>query len=298
MNNKPLVSIGMPVYNGEKYLELAIRSFLEQSYSNFELIISDNASFDKTKDICRHLATKDSRIRYFRNQENYGAGKNYNDVFKLSSGKYFKWAAHDDLHSPVFLERCVEILENDPSVVLVYTQTVIINEQGKPFQTYSDNLDLRSPQPHQRFKDFLARPGMCHPVFGLIRREILEKTGLIGNYPRSDRNLIGEISLWGQISELPDRLFFRRKDGFTSTEVNRTERKITQWFDPNAKGTFTFPRGRRFLEYYKAINRAPLTWSQRLQCYLLVGRFVLYPKRWKGLFDDFYQVVRKSFGNH
>jgi len=117
-NHKPRVSIGLPVYNGENYLEEAIDSILAQTYKDFELIISDNASTDRTPDICQAYANKDPRIRYYRNEKNIGAAVNFNRVFELSSSEYFKWAAHDDIIAPDYISECIEILDNDDSIVL------------------------------------------------------------------------------------------------------------------------------------------------------------------------------------
>src|SRR5215469_6919606 len=109
--SNPKVSIGMPVYNGANYLRSSVPSLLAQDYEDFELLISDNASTDETESICRELAESDGRIRYFRNERNVGAAQNYNKVFRLASGTFFKWAAHDDECHPTMLRRCVEVLE-------------------------------------------------------------------------------------------------------------------------------------------------------------------------------------------
>ena len=101
--DRPRVSIGLPVYNGENFLEFALDSILGQTFQDFELIISDNASTDATESICRRYAAKDSRIRYYRNPNNQGAAQNYNRVFALARGEYFKWAAHDDVCKPNYL---------------------------------------------------------------------------------------------------------------------------------------------------------------------------------------------------
>ena len=127
----PRVSIGLPVYNGEKFIREAIDSIFSQTFEDFELIISDNGSTDRTQQICQAYAAQDLRIRYYRNKKNIGAARNYNLVFELASGEYFKWAAHDDLCAPEYLERCVEILDRDPDVVLCYPKTSIIDEHGE-----------------------------------------------------------------------------------------------------------------------------------------------------------------------
>ena len=113
--DRPRLSIGMPVFNGEKYIRCALDSILSQTYKDFELVISDNASTDKTESICLKYKEQDNRIRYYRNKKNIGAPSNYNRVFLLSSANYFKWAAHDDMIAPEYIEKCMEILENDSS---------------------------------------------------------------------------------------------------------------------------------------------------------------------------------------
>jgi glycosyltransferase involved in cell wall biosynthesis len=290
----PVVTIGLPVFNGEPYLAAALDSILAQTCEDFEIIISDNASTDATPRICAAYMAKDSRIRYYRHERNLGASRNFNYVFELARGQYFKWASYDDLIAPTFLERCLEALERESTVVLAYSQTNNINEEGRVTGFYADGLDLRQPSAHQRFRKFLATPGHCHPVFGLYRIDVLRRTPLIGNYPRSDRNLIGEIALRGQIAEIPERLFYRRHHPLTSTNVHKTESELAAWFDPTARGRLVFPRVRRFVEYCKSIRRVPIPVMERIYCYALVARYVLYPKRWIGIGDDLQTAVKKS----
>lgn len=133
---KPQVSIGLPVYNGEKYVGKAIESVLSQTFKDFELIICDNASTDQTEKICREDATKDSRVRYYRNEKNLGAAKNFNRVFELSSSEYFKWLAADDLIEVDFLQRCVELLDSDASLLLACPRYYQCNEQTDSVRPY------------------------------------------------------------------------------------------------------------------------------------------------------------------
>ncbi len=129
-NLTPRVSVGLAVYNGENYLREAIDSILAQTFTDFELILSDNASTDKTQEICLEYAAKDKRIRYYRNDQNIGGIRNQIRTVELSRGEYYKLAAHDDVCAPDFLEKCVEVLDRDPSVVLCYPKTKIIDENG------------------------------------------------------------------------------------------------------------------------------------------------------------------------
>lgn len=290
--NTPRVSIGLPVFNGENYLSQAIDSLLAQTFTDFELIIADNGSNDRTEEICRAYAAKDSRIRYYRHESNLGAAKNFNFTYEVAVGEYFKWASHDDMCTPGFLDRCVEVLNGNPDIVLAYPGTLFIDEDDQSQGTYVDNLNLRSPRPSERLSQFFGNPGLCHPVFGLIRSNILGKTQCIGNYPRSDRNLLGELALYGQFYEIPEYLFLRRIHPQTSTAVNKTEAELAAWFDPLKKGKLVFPRWRRLFEYLRAISRAPLSWPERRRCFMQIAQFTLMPKKWFGVAADLFNITK------
>lgn len=281
--NAPLVSIGLPVHNGEKYLAETIEALLGQTYRNIEVIICDNASTDATEAICRKYAAQDPRIRYFRNQRNLGAARNYNLTMEYARGEYFKWAAHDDLCMPSFIESCVEVLEREPNVVLAYPKTVIIGPRGEIIDDrFEDQYNLRDQQPHHRYKRFTRVPLDCNAVFGVMRLRVLRRTPGIGPYESSDRVLLGELALLGEIAEIPERLFLRRFHPGVSIFACRSKKEIACWFDPNASGRFT--RLRRFIEYIKSLNRAPLTMPQRMYCFwfllLFYARMYLDPARW------------------
>ena len=128
---RPRVSIGLPVYNGEAFIADAISSFRAQSFDDFELIVSDNAWTDATEDIVREFASADPRIRYLRSETNVGANRNFNRTYYFATGEYFKWAAHDDVVEPTFIERCVSVLNDDPTVVLVHSRTSYIGGNGE-----------------------------------------------------------------------------------------------------------------------------------------------------------------------
>ena len=117
----PRVSIGMPVHNGQRFIRSAIESLLSQTCGDFELVISDNASTDATEAICREYQARDARVRYSRSERNLGGPANFRRVFHLCSGELHKWATADDYWEPTFVERCVEILDARPDVVLAYS---------------------------------------------------------------------------------------------------------------------------------------------------------------------------------
>ena len=283
-----LVSIGLPVYDGGKYLEETLDSILAQTYSEFELVISDNASTDRTEQICRAYAAKDPRIRYYRNKRNLGASKNFNRVFRLSSGLYFKWAAHDDLLAPNYLEKCVEVLEKDSSTVLCHSKTAYIDENGEPIETpeYADRGD--SQKPHERFGSQLSFFKPSWKIFGLIRTDSLRKTSVMGAYIGGDRNLIAELSLIGRILEIPEFLFFARIHPQSySYRFHRENRLLSNydnrfiWWTENGQGAQSvFPHWKNCLEYFRAIGRAHLEWQERLLCYAEFFRWLVGEGIW------------------
>ena len=274
-NHQPRLSIGLPVFNGENYLEAALDSLLAQTYSDFELIISDNASTDRTQEICQAYATKDPRIRYYRNEQNLGATKNFNRVFELSLGKYFKWAAHDDVCASEYLERCIEVLDCDPSIILCHCKTGIIDEHGNPYLNYIVELDTASTKRYKRFRDMISIEHWCFQAFGVIRANELRKTPLIESYSGSDRTLLAELCLMGRVYEIPEYLFYRREHPETSTRMYPGELERRKWFDPNSTRQFHIPMGIKFSKYFASIKRVPMSQYERILCYLQLSRWVV-----------------------
>lgn len=270
------VSIGLPVYNSAKYLKFQLDSLLAQTYSNFEIVISDNASNDQTEQICRDYAANDSRIRYYRNQRNIGAPMNHNRVFKLSSGEFFKWAAYDDLHAPTYLEKCMSVLNKDSSIILCHSRTGRINELGELVGRYhgAPNNRLISGKPYERFGVFMSLYFPCWDLFGVIRRTYLEKTPLQRSFVGSDRNLLAEITLMGKTYELPETLFFGRdhSGSYTGTfyKQNRVTnresyRKQLDWW--TADNLIPLPNLKNYIEYFNSVIRVPLKQSEKIACY-------------------------------
>ena len=279
----PLVSIGMPVRNGERFLPAALDAILSQTFQNFEIVISDNASGDATPEICRGYAASDSRIRYFRNETDLGAARNYNRVFHLARGKYFRWAAHDDLCSRTHLERCVDVLEHMPSVVLCYPRTMVIDEDGNFVCYRQDGLDLRAKSAAARYSSYHARfraSRKCDPVFGLIRSCALACTPLIGNYLSSDEVLIAELALRGEFYELPEALFMRRDHPGTSTRRYPTKDEgRAVWFDTRKKGKLLLPHWRLLREHVAVLKRVPLPPRERVRCAMDLTKWMIGSRR-------------------
>ena len=279
----PLVSIGVPVFNGDKYLAAALEAVRLQTYRNLEVIISDNGSTDRTREICERYVSEDSRFRYFCNEFNIGVAGNFNRVFELSSGKYFKWWAFDDLCAPRYIEQCAEVLEQKASAVVCHTKTSIIDSNGDVLGNYDDCLDFRSRVPYERFRDYLFRPaGMWNAIYGVIRVSELKKTSLHGDYLGADQVLLGELILRGELHRVPEFLFFRRNHPQQFWRGKASFSKMQAWFKPSRKRLFGLPIAwRQFYEYLRAIWRVGLNRKEEIWCqyYLMkwFGRQLVKP---------------------
>ncbi len=261
------VSVGFPVYNGERYLARALASVQNQTWDDLEIVISDNGSTDRTEEICREVARADSRVRYVRNETNRGAAWNYNRVFSLATGVYFKWMPHDDLCAENLIARCVEVLESHEDVVLAYGKTVLIDEAGAVEAEYPDELNLLAPRASSRYRAFHWRhraKGLCNPIVGVLRSNVLALTPLIGGYIASDFVLLGELALRGKIMEVPEAIFYRRLPTPSSRPTGAEE---STWYDPANATRRLLPRWRQLRELRRSIARVGLAPSERAICY-------------------------------
>jgi glycosyltransferase involved in cell wall biosynthesis len=269
----PKVSIGMPVFNGANYLHRSVHSLLAQDFEDFELIISDNASTDATAAICRDLAAADHRIHYYRNDENVGAARNYNNVFHLARGTYFKWAAHDDECHPAFLRRCVDVLDCAPSrVAMVYPLAELIDENGAVLTPELDRIASSDPRPYRRVARLLLSLNMCDPVFGLYRVEYLKRTQLIGAFCGADYVMLGELAMMGELVELDEVLFRLRAHPKRSMQANPSVRARAAWYDPAAaKRLFIMPDWEQMVwELMRSVRRVEIPWHEKVKCWATI----------------------------
>jgi glycosyltransferase involved in cell wall biosynthesis len=268
----PKLSIGLPVYNRAKLLRQSLDSLLGQTFRDFDLIISDNASTDDTEAICREYARRDDRIRYYRNPSNIGAPRNFNRTFELSSAKYFKWATSDDLCGPELLESALGVLERDPTVVLCYAKSTTIAMDGSPIEDYEDNLHLLEAIASQRFMRLLNTIQLCHQHQGVIRSAALRQTALLKDHLGSDVNLVAELSLYGKFYELPQRLFFRRLHPEASSWERTDMVRQMEFYDPGKVHRIVLHCFREHAAYLGAIRRAPIGFREKALLYGFILR--------------------------
>ncbi len=234
----PAVSIGLPVFNGEAFVEAAIRSVLDQDFGDFELIVCDNASTDRTEEICRALAAGDARIRYHRSPRNLGAAANYDRCFALARGEFFKWAAHDDALAPGYLSATVASLRAAPRAILCTTGIAEIDAQGQVLRRYANAFPgIDDPKPARRFGAVIHTRHQCEDFFGLFRRAALEGSVLHGAYNGSDRVLLAEMALRGPWVALDAPLFLHREHAgrYTRAILLKDRRAAALWQDPAAR---------------------------------------------------------------
>jgi glycosyltransferase involved in cell wall biosynthesis len=209
-----LVSIGMPVYNGERFLRQALKSLLAQEHSHFELIISDNGSQDRTEEVCREFMARDSRIRYIRHAENRGARWNFSYVLRQGHAKYFLWAACDDLWHPTFLDKCVAMLEAHPDAVLCCTELNFIDGDNHPTGHHPNycNLETTGMNAVERIHKIISLQGWF-ATLGLMRNNRIPDVPQ-GSYPFGwDVAHLVELSLLGPFVKVPESLFSYRVGG-------------------------------------------------------------------------------------
>lgn len=287
---KKLVSIGMPVYNGDRYVESAILSVLQQTHSDFELIISDNASTDRTEEICQSFVATDSRVKYFRNHANIGAAENYNRLFQLSSGEYFRWSNADDLVAPELLEKTLAVLMARPDAVIAFGRTELIDAEGESLGDYEDNLDIQADDVVTRYSKFYARVGLTNVIYGLMRSSAVAKTGLMGNgtLPASDISFMAAMVLQGKFVGIHDRLFFRRIHD-AAFSANPDPSAQAQFWKASAKAT-PLPLLRTVANDMSAIMRASLSFSDKMALWVYCVRRLIWQRQ--TLLNEFGQLLR------
>ena len=272
----PRLSVGLPVYNGEDYLTESIEALLGQTFEDFELIISDNASTDGTADICRRYAKQDSRIRYIRQSRNLGCNPNHNFVIEQAEGELFKLASDDDLYARDLLKRCIDALDEYPHFVLAHSWSALIDASGTVVNLVNYPVDTDAPRAPDRFRSMLF-DGWGDDDGGVIRTSVLRQVTPYDSYHFADRVFTTEVGLHGPFYQVPDYLWFRRQHP-QQAGVTRSVRDRCAALDPRRANRLRHPAVRLYAEYIwgyvEAIRRAPLPTEERRECYRHLNRWV------------------------
>jgi glycosyltransferase involved in cell wall biosynthesis len=286
------VSVGLPVYNAERYLEQALDDVLAQTHTDLEVVISDNGSTDGTRAICERYAAADPRIVYLRHEVNRGASWNHNEVVRRASGPYFRWYSYDDRLDPRCIEACAAVLDAQPSVVLAWPLTTVIDQDGVVTSEYRADLPFRNGSPSRRLRSLLgARTEetllhMCYPVYGVVRHDVFLSTHLLGTMPGADTALLCELALRGDWALVEERLFYNRRH-VDSSAIDKTPEQISAWFDPNAGQTFPMPQHQLMVAYLRAVLTAPVGSIERARCLLVVARWLTANRQWRIILGEY-----------
>ena len=256
------VFIGMPVYNGARYIERAIASLQAQTLGDFTLLVADNASTDDTAAIVRKAAARDSRVRYVRHAHNIGAPRNWNFVLQRASGDYFKWATANDECSAELLARCVAALDGDRTAVLCQGRTCLVDEASGARHEYALDLALMQERPADRLRQLSLALQLNNGQCGVMRLSMLRQTRGERLYPGGDIALMAELALLGRFIVLPQVLFERRMGPNTFSRALRSD-QMAAFYGAHAEHSPLFERLRLHVDVLRAALTLPLPAAER-----------------------------------
>lgn len=264
----PLVTVGLPTYNGAVYLARSLDSLLAQDYQNFELVISDNASTDATGSIARAYAERYERIRYVRQPSNLGAAANFTFVLAAASGPYFMWASDHDLWDPGFISRCVAALEANPAAVLAYPQTMLIDESDAPIEEMDDQIDVEQASALARYKHLIWRLILCNMIYGVGRRDAMAATGGFPDVFGPDHVVLARMALQGPILRVGGHLFLRRRNRPPETPDEHRNRALVDLEPSKAGARSAMPAPRLYRDlrahHLRAVKESSLSAREKL----------------------------------
>jgi glycosyltransferase involved in cell wall biosynthesis len=245
----------MPVFNAEAWLVPALDCLQKQTFGDFELIVSDNASSDNSLGIVEEYARRDKRIRVLRQTRNIGANGNYRAVLAAASADLFKWAAANDLCAPRFLERCVDAMQKRPDVVLAYPRTLLFEHESSDGVLYDHDFALDSDDRSKRFADLLATMLLNNAMNGVIRRRALERILPLGTFRSADILMMCELALLGKYALVDEPLFYRRMSAAAATSL-RSAIEADKHLVPTAKRPLRWQNWKYQLRMVRIVMRA------------------------------------------
>jgi glycosyltransferase involved in cell wall biosynthesis len=240
---EPIVTIGIPAYNGEKTITRTIDSILSQTILNFKLVISDDGSTDSTPKICREYEQRDSRIKYIQQNKNKGWIKNWTFLAENSDTKYFVWISDDDYWEPQFLEKNIEVLETNPKIVGSISNVQLVGPNIKNY--YPNQKEINSTE--SNFKFILVRSingsykekiknvlefNWVINLYSIFRTDELKKSIIHERFVSWDFALILNIIKFGELHVIDEVLAYRDTEGITSikSSIDSIKTQRLGWF--------------------------------------------------------------------
>lgn len=278
MADKPTITIGVPVYNGERFLRKTLQSLLAQEFADFELIISDNGSTDTTQLICEKFARNDYRIKYIRHAVNQGAGWNFKYLLEVAHGNYFMWAGSHDLWKPTFISRCLAAFGQDQDIAVVYTKAQLIDGEDTPLSIMEDTVQTYGLSRAKRARIIVSNLKTGNMIYGLFRTDILRKCRLTMTGYGPDLVILMEVNLLGSAVLLPEVLFVRRE--YHRSQDQNTP--VAQLYRVNPEAIIGRKTMRPCLQmgwqYLRSVFHAPIPVLEKP--YILLNVLFYYWKRW------------------
>jgi hypothetical protein len=191
----------------------------------------------------------------------------------LASGEYFMWFAYDDVLTPDYVGRCIDVLDRDAHLVLCYSKIMDIDERGRDLGEKDPGVEASAAEPHLRFRELVRLDYTCEPLFGVIRRDVLRRTARFGNYADADRVLLAELGLYGRFHRIPEFLFRHREHSERTIRQYPTRQQRSISYNPGRRLKIVLPHFREFFELVRAVERAPLGRAERLRCHRVLLRF-------------------------
>lgn len=289
----PRLSIGVPVYNGADYIAEAITSHLEQDFSDFELVVSDNCSDDGTADIVNEFVTTDNRVSYSRNDTNVGGPANFNRLFRLTNGELFRWAAADDRIEPGYLSKVIAMMDADPNIVIGHSNALLIDPKSEPMlqmdqgylggDGFMEAIKLQAPagderfqseQPHERIDAVINNNHRNFYIFGIMRRTTMMQTRLHGAFYGGDRTLLVEMALRGTFRKVDEPLFASRSHAKNSGRNGLNFEELKEHGASDLSFAAMVMKG-----YVNAVKAAGLSKADQRKCMAVIAKKVKQPTR-------------------
>ena len=287
------VIVGLPVYNGEKYLGAALDSHLSQTFTDFELVISDNGSTDSTPSICNAYAARDQRVTYLRSPENRGILWNHRRVLEAvqSPDQYFRWAGGDDILEPGLLQTLVDVLDARADVVAAIPDTKNIDGEGKIIGSMPRTLDLQSTGVLERARSVLLAEFQHVVAYGLLRASTLRQLRTRPDYIGWDPIFIWELALRGKVVQPTGAALLRRFHAGSISRV-KTGKDFKKWVEPKSKAGLNFPHWTWAYERARVLMACPLSANDRLRVGAFLARATLWDRG--ALMRDVTQAARRA----
>lgn len=284
----PLVTVGIPVYQGERYLPETLASARAQDYPDLEILISDNGSTDGTEELCRAAAAADHRVRYLRYDHNRGGTWNYNNLIRHARGEMLTITAADDVKLPPFVSSCVAALEEaGKGCILAVPRTRIIDADGDLIEDLGDeDLVIDESTPHERMAHFM-RTVASHIMYGVVRTDAFRATRGMRPVAGGDVVILAELACLGWFTLVPEQSFLQRKHPGAHSA---TRAGYDAFYRPQGHSRFSFPHTRLQADLLFACLIAPVPLAERSRCLRTAITHWVVPQ-WRGPAGDLREAI-------